>query len=128
MAPATPSCRRAGGSDRRGTVANAHIGCRNFPPFRLSGGARTLTAAPLLLFIYRAFAESLAGEHAHRLAAMQRVETNVEERLDMLEQTHHRRRQRAITEEVLDITAGFEVLRTDSRREAAETVSEDAGW
>ena len=59
---------------------------------------------------------------------MQRVETNVEERLDMLEQTHHRRRQRAITEEVLDITAGFEVLRTDSRREAAETVSEDAGW
>jgi hypothetical protein len=29
---------------------------------------------------------------------------------------------------VLDITAGFEALRTDSRREAAETVSEDAGW
>jgi F-type H+-transporting ATPase subunit gamma len=83
----------------------------------------------LFVSLYRAFAESLAGEHASRLAAMQRAETNVEERLDMLEQTYHRRRQRAITEEVLDITAGFEALRTDTRRERpAEAGRTDARW
>jgi F-type H+-transporting ATPase subunit gamma len=103
---------------------------RQLPTFRMEWDAlfAALVRQYLFVSLYRAFAESLAGEHASRLAAMQRAETNVEERLDMLEQTYHRRRQRAITEEVLDITAGFEALRTDSRREAAETVSKDAGW
>ena len=60
---------------------------------------------------------------------MQRAKTNVKERLKTLEHTYHRRRQRAITDEVLDITAGFEALRTDSRRAwTAEAVSEDARW
>jgi F-type H+-transporting ATPase subunit gamma len=62
--------------------------------------------------LYRAFAESLASEHSSRLAAMQMAEDNVEERLDDLQSRFHRTRQNAITEELLDITAGFEALST----------------
>lgn len=63
--------------------------------------------------LYRACAESLASEHASRLAAMQMAEDNVEERLDDLQSRFHRTRQNAITEELLDITSGFEALRTE---------------
>ena len=69
----------------------------------------------LFVSLYRAFAESLASEHSSRLAAMQRAETNVEERLDALRARFHRQRQNAITEEVLDITSGFEALQSDAR-------------
>ncbi len=64
----------------------------------------------LFAALYRALAESLAAENAARLASMQAAEKNVEERLDDLTAQYHRRRQNAITEELLDITAGFEVL------------------
>lgn len=68
----------------------------------------------LFVSLYRAFAESLASEHSSRLAAMQRAETNVEERLDALRDRYHQQRQNAITEEVLDITAGFEALQSEA--------------
>jgi F-type H+-transporting ATPase subunit gamma len=58
----------------------------------------------------RALAESLSAENAARLAAMQAAEKNIEERSDELTARYHRRRQNAITEELLDVTAGFEVL------------------
>lgn len=64
----------------------------------------------LFVASYRAFAESLAAEHASRLAAMQAAERNIEERLDDLRQLYQHRRQSAITEELMDITAGFEAL------------------
>jgi len=64
----------------------------------------------LFAAFYRALAESLAAENAARLASMQAAEKNVEERLDRLTEQYHRRRQNAITEELLDVTAGFEVL------------------
>ena len=67
----------------------------------------------LFVSIYRAFAESLASEHSSRLAAMQAAEDNVEERLQHLHADFHRVRQSAITEELLDITSGFEALHTD---------------
>jgi len=62
----------------------------------------------LFVSLYRAFAESLASEHSSRLAAMQVAQDNAEERLDDLRLRFHRRRQSAITEELLDITAGAE--------------------
>lgn len=68
----------------------------------------------LFVTLYRAFAESLASEHSSRLAAMQRAETNVEERLGALRDRFHRQRQNAITEEVLDIASGFEALQSDA--------------
>jgi len=64
----------------------------------------------LFAAFYRASAESLAAENAARLASMQATENNIEERLDELNSQYHRRRQNAITEELLDVTAGFEVL------------------
>jgi F-type H+-transporting ATPase subunit gamma len=66
----------------------------------------------LFVSLYRAFAESLASEHSSRLSAMQVAQDNAEERLDDLRLRFHRRRQSAITEELLDITAGAEALST----------------
>jgi F-type H+-transporting ATPase subunit gamma len=64
----------------------------------------------LFVSIYRAFANSLASENASRLAAMQSAEKNIEERLEELHLHFHRQRQMTITEELLDIVAGFEAL------------------
>jgi F-type H+-transporting ATPase subunit gamma len=64
----------------------------------------------LFVSLYRAFAESLASEHSSRLAAMQAAEDNAEERLDDLQMRFNRQRQNAITEELLDITSGYEAL------------------
>jgi F-type H+-transporting ATPase subunit gamma len=65
----------------------------------------------LFVSVYRAFANSLASENASRLAAMQNAEKNIEERLEELHVQFHRQRQMTITEELLDIVAGFEVLK-----------------
>ncbi|HPL63213.1 MAG TPA: F0F1 ATP synthase subunit gamma [Syntrophales bacterium] len=64
----------------------------------------------LFVSLYRAFAESLASESASRLASMQNAEKNIGERLDDLHSQFHRQRQMTITEELLDIVAGFEAL------------------
>ncbi len=69
----------------------------------------------LFVFLYRAFVESLASENAARLASMQAAENNIQERLDELHTTHNRLRQTAITEELLDITAGFQALEGGGR-------------
>ncbi|NLT43537.1 MAG: F0F1 ATP synthase subunit gamma [Anaerolineae bacterium] len=65
-----------------------------------------------LLFsnIYRAFAESLAAENASRLASMQAAESNIREQIDALWSQYRHLRQTAVTEEILDIIAGFEAL------------------
>ena len=64
----------------------------------------------LFVSLYRAFAESLASENASRLASMQGAERNIGERLDVLQADFHRQRQMTITEELLDIVAGFEAM------------------
>jgi len=58
--------------------------------------------------VYRAAAESLASEHASRLASMQAAERNIEEHLEERQAEFRRRRQETITEELLDIVTGFE--------------------
>jgi hypothetical protein len=65
----------------------------------------------LFATLFRALADALAAENASRLAAMQGAEGKVAERLDDLRREYHRHRQQAITEELLDIAAGFEALR-----------------
>lgn len=62
--------------------------------------------------IYRAFAESLMSENASRLATMQSAERNIQEYLENLNAQFHQQRQHSITEELLDIIAGFETLTT----------------
>jgi proton translocating ATP synthase F1 alpha subunit len=64
----------------------------------------------LFVSLYRACAESLASENASRLASMQGAERNIEERLRELNAQFHQQRQMSITEELLDIVAGFMAL------------------
>jgi len=73
----------------------------------------------LFVTIFRTVAESMASEHATRLASMQAAERNIKEHLDAMNSAYNQRRQQAITEELLDIVAGFETLRTE------ETSGED---
>lgn len=65
----------------------------------------------LFVSIFRGCAESLAGEHSSRLSAMQSAERNLDERLEEVTMDYRHARQNAITAELLDITAGFEVAR-----------------
>lgn len=60
--------------------------------------------------LFRAFAESLASENAARLQAMTGAQDNIEQRLDELVREYHSERQTTITEELLDVTAGYEAL------------------
>lgn len=64
----------------------------------------------LFVSLYQALAESLASENAARLAAMQAAENNIDERLKDLRLQYNQLRQSTITEELLDIVAGFEAL------------------
>lgn len=70
----------------------------------------------LFVSLYRAFAESLASENASRLASMQAAEKNIEERLQELHGQFHRQRQMTITEELLDIVAGFEAMKEKPKK------------
>lgn len=60
--------------------------------------------------LYRACAESLKSENTSRLAAMQIAEKNISDRLNELNTQFNQQRQTTITEELLDIVAGFEAL------------------
>lgn len=64
----------------------------------------------LFISLYRAYAESLAAEQSHRLTSMQAAERNVERRVDSLQRAYHERRQIQITDELLDISSGWEVI------------------
>ena len=64
----------------------------------------------LYIALFRAAAESLASENASRLASMQAAERNIDERLETLGVRYRHTRQESITEELLDIIAGFEAL------------------
>ncbi|MFH1484510.1 MAG: F0F1 ATP synthase subunit gamma [Chloroflexota bacterium] len=85
---------------------------RSLPTFTMQA-ARLLAALVREYFfisLYRAFAESLASENASRLSSVQSAEKNIEERLDVLHAQFQNVRQTSITEELLDVVAGFEAL------------------
>ncbi len=64
----------------------------------------------LFVSLFRAIAESAASENASRLASMQGAEKNIREQVAELNSRYHQQRQMTITEELLDIVAGFEAL------------------
>ena len=64
----------------------------------------------LFVALFRACAESLAGENASRIASMQSAENNIAELLGELRMHYHQQRQTRITEELLEVVTGFEVL------------------
>lgn len=83
---------------------------RQLPMFREEPEAllAALVRMHLLASLYRGLAESLAAENASRLASMQAAESNIEDRQARLQEQYQRRRQSKITEELLDVMAGFE--------------------
>lgn len=86
---------------------------RSLPTYRM---ARTQLFSRLLtqhffVSVFRACAESLAAENASRLSAMQAAEKNLGERHAELTAEFRRLRQDAITNELIDVGAGYEALR-----------------
>ena len=61
--------------------------------------------------IYSACTHSLVSEHTSRLTSMQGAERNIDGRLTELSGQYHQQRQQQITEELLDVIAGFEVIK-----------------
>jgi len=91
---------------------------RVLPTYTMTWGVLFMSLIREYLFVslYRAFAESLASENASRLASMQNAEKNIEERLQELHGQFHRQRQMTITEELLDIVAGFEAMKVKPKK------------
>ena len=83
---------------------------RRLPMFRMEGTAllEWLLRENIYVAVYRALAESLASEHASRLASMQNAEHNINERQEELQASFRRKRQESITGELLDLIVGFE--------------------
>ncbi len=73
----------------------------------------------LFVSLFRACAESLSSENANRIQSMQSAERNIHDRLQELRREYHQSRQTSITEELLDVISGFEVLNRRERRAAA---------
>lgn len=86
---------------------------RSLPMFtmRVPDLLAALTREHLFANIFRSGAESLAGEHATRLAAMQLALRNIDDHLAEMTGDFRGRRQEKITIELLDVVAGFEVLK-----------------
>ena len=56
--------------------------------------------------VYRALLESLAAEHAARMAAMENATKNAEELIEDLTLTMNKIRQEEITTEILEVVGG----------------------
>ena len=86
---------------------------RNLPIFTMNWDQlfSQLIHQYLFISLSKAFAESLASENASRLLAMQGAERNIAEHREELQGDFQEQRQSSITEELLDIIGGFEVLR-----------------
>jgi len=61
---------------------------------------------------FSACAHSLLSEHLNRLASMQGAEKNIDEHIAELNVQFHKKRQEQITEELLDVISGFDVIST----------------
>ena len=69
----------------------------------------------LFVSLFKTCAESLAGENASRLAAMQRAQRKIDELLDGLRAAFNQERQTSIDEELFDVVSGFEALASQDR-------------
>jgi F-type H+-transporting ATPase subunit gamma len=85
---------------------------RSLPAFSLDWERlySALVREYVFLSLFRALVESLESEDASRLAATERAEKNVDERVEELEADLRQARQTAITSELLDVVSGFEAI------------------
>ncbi|MBD3235766.1 MAG: hypothetical protein GF330_03600 [Candidatus Eisenbacteria bacterium] len=90
---------------------------RSLPTYRIPGAQlqAALIRQHLFVILFRGLAESMAAEQASRLAAMQTAERDIADRLEALSKRHQQQRQRAITDELLDITSGRRALQRRPR-------------
>ena len=65
----------------------------------------------LFVNIYKAISQSLAAEHFTRMMTMQSAEKNIDEHLEQMNLEYQQRRQTEITNELLDVVTGAEVLK-----------------
>lgn len=95
------------------SLAQKPLKSRCIPTFTMNATNLFAALAREHLFanIFRSGAESLASEHATRLAAMQYALHNIDEHLTDMTADFRRNRQETITTELLDVVAGFEMLR-----------------
>lgn len=86
---------------------------RSLPHFDMTPAAILAALLRNYLFasLFGASAEALATENAARLVRMQQAERSIDDRLTELTLAMHTTRQSAITEELLDVIAGFEALK-----------------
>lgn len=86
---------------------------RSIPAFTIDAAELFSALAREHLFanLFRSGAESLASEHATRLAAMQHALRSIDEHLTEMTGDHRRKRQEKITTELMDVVAGFEMLK-----------------
>lgn len=76
----------------------------------------TLVRQYIFVLLYRALAESMASENASRLSSMQTAEKNIKETVEGLNMSYRHQYQTSITEELLDIVAGFEALQSEGKQ------------
>lgn len=65
----------------------------------------------------------MASENASRLSAMLAAESRIDERLSELQRRVNQSRQQSLTQELLEVIAGFEVLSTEAGRAQSWTRS-----
>ncbi len=106
-------------------LAKRHWSSRSLPTFTMDWRElfSALIRQHLFVSLYRAFAESMASENASRLASMQAAEKNIQDHLSVLAVEYHQGRQQSITEELLDIVAGFETLTKEDDRRARKNAA-----
>ena len=64
----------------------------------------------LVVQLFKAISDSIAGEHGARMTAMHKATDNASELIDQLKLTYNKARQTAITNEILEIVGGAEAL------------------
>jgi F-type H+-transporting ATPase subunit gamma len=75
-----------------------------------------LVSEYLFVTLFRAQVDSVAAEHASRLASMQAAEQNIDRRLGELRAAWSRERQARITAQLLDVVAGYETVVAEAER------------
>ncbi|WP_373536813.1 F0F1 ATP synthase subunit gamma [Microcoleus sp.] len=92
-------------------IENQEWRSRTIPMFTMPSDIliSSLLRQYFFISLYRAFGQSLASENASRLVSMQVAEKNIEERLTEFKGEFRQKRQSAITGELLEIIAGFEL-------------------
>lgn len=79
--------------------------------------------------LHAALIESRTAEHGARLRAMQGADRSIAEKREALEAAYRAARQNAVTDELLDLVAGFEVSSAQgSSGEAPPSQSRRGGW